>query len=155
MRILMVCSGNTCRSPMAAAILERRLAEAGPAGVVVSSAGTGALEGAPASEGAWLVSLEENLDLSAHRARLLTRALVEDADLILAMSPAHLGRVEDLGGSGKAFLLPAFAGDPDTREVGDPYGGGVASYRHTFRELSRLMDGVQRRLAAEARHDRR
>ncbi len=57
-RVLMVCSGNTCRSPTAEALLRRELAAAGVTGVLVSSAGTGAQDGDPASEGAYLVALE-------------------------------------------------------------------------------------------------
>lgn len=155
MRVLMVCSGNTCRSPMAEAILARCLADAGPAGVSVTSAGTGALPGAPASEGAYLVALEDGLDLSAHRARLLTPALVRDADLILVMSGGHLRRVEELGGSGKAHLLGTYGGEKEGTEVGDPFGGSLDGYRGTFHELTRLVRGVHRRLTSEVGDDRR
>ena len=71
-RVVLVCTGNTCRSPLAEALLRQALAARGVTGVEVSSAGTGAWEGAPASEGAYLVALEHGLDLSGHRARLLT-----------------------------------------------------------------------------------
>src|SRR5207249_11290602 len=77
--VLFVCTGNICRSPLAAALLERALKEHG-LDVNVTSAGTGAWDGAPASEGAYLVGLERGLDLSGHRARLLTRELVGQAD---------------------------------------------------------------------------
>jgi len=146
MRILLVCSGNTCRSPMAEALLRRALAESGPEGIAVASAGTGALTGSPASEGAYLVALEAGLDLSGHRARLLSRDLVDGADLILAMSAGHLRRVEALGGAGKATLLADFAGEAG--DIPDPFGGDVAEYRETLRHLDRLVEGVRGRLAA-------
>src|SRR2546430_12784605 len=84
-RILLVCTGNICRSPLASALLERALLERGIEGIAVGSAGTGAWDGAPVSEGAYLVGLERGLDLSGHRARLLPREPVDGADLILTM----------------------------------------------------------------------
>ncbi|TMG80394.1 MAG: low molecular weight phosphotyrosine protein phosphatase, partial [Betaproteobacteria bacterium] len=102
--VLFVCTGNICRSPLAASLLERALTERGIE-VTVSSAGTGAWDGAPASEGAYLVGLERGLDLSGHRARLLTRELVERADLILTMARHHRARVDELGGEGRVFVL--------------------------------------------------
>src|SRR2546422_901671 len=104
-RILLVCTGNICRSPLAAALLERALVERGIQGIAVASAGTGAWDGAPVSEGAYLVGLERGLDLSSHRARLLTRELVDGADLILTMARHHRARVDELGGEGHASVL--------------------------------------------------
>lgn len=63
-RVVLVCTGNTCRSALAEALLRRALEERGVTDIAVSSAGTGAWEGAPASEGAYLVGLESGLDLS-------------------------------------------------------------------------------------------
>ena len=93
MRILLVCTGNTCRTPMAETQLRSLLAERGLADVEVTSAGTGAWDGAPASEGAYLVGLEHGHDLSGHRARLLTGEHAGQADLILTMSRSHRQRV--------------------------------------------------------------
>ncbi len=154
--VLMVCTGNTCRSPLAAALLSRLIEEKGPQGVSVSSAGVAAQEGAPASEGAYLVALEAGLDLSAHRARQLRPDLVREADLILTMSPSHLRRVVELGGAGKAMLLSEYAtsGAGDA-EIPDPFGGDVHSYRATLQNLSRLMAGVHDRLITEVNRDQR
>jgi protein-tyrosine-phosphatase len=154
MQVLLVCTGNTCRSPLAAVILQRLLREGGPEGVEVESAGTGAQDGAPASEGAYLVALEEGLDLSTHRARLLTPELVRRADLILAMSRSQLWRIRELGGAGKALLLGEYAtGGTGEEEVHDPFGGEVSAYRETCRQLSRLMEGTRRRLLTEFTDD--
>lgn len=151
MRVLFVCTGNTCRSPMAASLLERTLEQSGLRDIEVLSAGIGAWEGAPASEGAYLVMLEDGLDLSAHRARLLTPELIESADLILTMSRSHLGRVRELGAGSRAHLLGEFAGRAgDRAEIKDPFGAELEQYRETYRELAGLMPAVAERLAGRA-----
>ena len=147
--VLFVCTGNICRSPLASSLLERALKEHG-LDVTVSSAGTGAWDGAPASEGAYLVGLERGLDLSGHRARLLTRELVEQADLILTMARHHRARVDELGGEGKVFVLGEYAGKGGD-EVSDPFGGDLGVYRDTCQELEALSAAVADRLAAESK----
>ena len=148
--VLFVCTGNICRSPLAAALLERALKERGLEDVTVTSAGTGAWDGAPASEGAYLVGLEHGLDLSDHRARLLTRELVEEADLILTMARHHRARVDELGGEGRVFVLGEYAGKGGD-EVSDPFGGKIDVYRETAQELEALTAAVAERLAAESK----
>lgn len=149
--VLLVCTGNICRSPLAASLLERALKERGLE-VTVTSAGTGAWDGAPASEGAYLVGLERGLDLSGHRARLLTRELVETADLVLTMARHHRARVDELGGEGRVFVLGEYAGrNGDAVEVSDPFGGDLDVYRTTCEELEGLTSAVAERLAAESK----
>lgn len=150
MRLLFVCTGNTCRSPLAEAVARRLLAERGLSDVIAESAGTSAWEGSTASDGSMLVALEHDLDLSGHRTRPLTRDLVDAADLILAMGPTHLERVEALGGTGKAFLLHDYASHGEDRSaVSDPFGGDLGVYRATFQELDRELRRVLDRLAAD------
>src|SRR3954463_8334410 len=109
MRILFVCTGNTCRSALAEALARKVIIERGLTDVDVQSAGTSAWDGAPASDGALLVGMERGLDLSQHRSQTLTRELIQSSDLVLAMGPHHLERIEALGGTGKAYLLTDFA----------------------------------------------
>jgi protein-tyrosine-phosphatase len=111
-----------------------------------------AARSAPASEGAYLVGLEHGLDLSEHRARLLTREMVREADLILVMSGHHLARVAELGGEDKVHLLGWYAGrDAARSEVTDPFGADLASYRTTFSELKELIGVVVSRVAGMVR----
>lgn len=147
--LLFVCTGNTCRSPMAAVLAQHDLARRGWAHVRVASAGVAAAEGAPASDGALAAVRMVGLDLEDHRARLLDEDQVGWADLILTMSPSHLDVVEDLGGGHKAALLGAFAAgrEGEGAPVPDPFGGDIATYRSTLGALTDLVHDALDRLA--------
>ena len=149
-RLLFVCSGNTCRSPLAEALARGIAAERGVSDIEITSAGVSAWDGSPASDGALLIGIERGLDLSAHRARQLTPELVSSADLILAMGAHHLEAIEKLGGAGKAHLLTAYAARSRTGNgVNDPYGGDLDVYRATATELDREVRRVLERLVEE------
>jgi protein-tyrosine-phosphatase len=150
MRILFVCTGNTCRSALAEALARRVIVERALSDVDVQSAGTSAWDGAPASDGALLVGMERSLDLSQHRAQMLSREIVRDADLVLAMGPHHLERIEALGGAGRAWLLTDYASrGASTRPVNDPIGGELELYRTTADELEQEIRRVFDRIMAE------
>ena len=149
MRLLFVCTGNTCRSAIAEALARREAIERGLADVEVSSAGTSAWDGAPASDGALLVALERGLDLSMHRSQQLTRELVQSHDVVLAMGPHHAERAEALGGEGRTHLLTAFAaGTTSGHAINDPFGGDLEQYRETLGELQGEIRRVFDRLTA-------
>ena len=151
MRLLFVCTGNTCRSPMAASLARRLADERGLADLVIESAGTGAYDGTTASDGALLVAMEHGTDLSGHRARTLTTEMVEQADLVLTMGDRHLARVRELGGVAKGHRLTEFASHgAGGHDVSDPFGGDLATYRATYDELEAAIRRVLERLAPTA-----
>jgi protein-tyrosine-phosphatase len=148
MRILFVCSGNTCRSPIAEAITRRLLGDAGRSDVEVESAGTNAWDGSPASDGALLVGMERGLDLSGHRSRQLTPQIATESDLILAMSPSHVARVKELDPTANVHLLAGYASGAEGHAVPDPFGGDLTAYRETFENLERELAGLLERIPA-------
>jgi len=117
--ILVVCTGNICRSPMAEVLLQRQLQQAGR-GVEVRSAGVGALVNYPADAPARDRMQARGLDLAEHRARQFTSELARWADLILVMDAQHREAVVDIepAARGKTFLLGHWIGG---KEVPDPY----------------------------------
>lgn len=150
-RLLFVCTGNTCRSPMAEAIARRRVEELGWTQVEVSSAGVAASSGGPASDGAQRAAAARGLDVSDHASTALTEEVAAEADLILTMSASHLMRVIQLGAGDRAAVITSFAEGADEAldltGVPDPVGGSDEEYVRTFDTLDDLVGRVLERIA--------
>ena len=144
MNLLFVCSGNTCRSALAESLARKIAARRGITDLNVSSAGTNAWDNAPATDEALLVGMERDIDLTGHRSRKLTPAIVSEADLIFVMTPGHLDPVKQMGGRGKAHVIDEYASGTANQGISDPYGGDLETYRHTADllewELEKLFD---------------
>ncbi len=139
--ILVICTGNFCRSPMAVAILENLLQQDRRDPVIHAlSAGTWTRDGIAASPLAMEVMEERGLDISAHRSHHLSRQDVEQAALIVTMTRDHKEALlaEFPAAGKKTFLLSELAGE--NHDVADPYGSdSLTEYRLCASEISRLL----------------
>ncbi|MEA2031664.1 MAG: low molecular weight protein arginine phosphatase [candidate division Zixibacteria bacterium] len=140
--ILFVCTGNTCRSPMAEGGLRVLLQKEHPDKFDIISAGTGAAIGFPATMYAIEASKIWDADISEHKSRPLTAELVDRADLIFGMSTSHIKEIRRLGDNAeaKSFLLKSFPNNnPEGEEVEDPIGQPLDRYNETFLEIGESL----------------
>jgi len=140
-RILVVCAGNICRSPVAEAMLRRALPRR-----EIDSAGLGALVGHGVEPTARELAEADGLDVANHQARQLTAEMLVDADLILVMSPGQRRAVGELAPQalGKTMLLGKWL--PDEPEIPDPYRKSREAFEHVHRLLGRATTSWAARL---------
>ena len=147
--ILLICTANQCRSPIAEALLRRQLTEHEPnTSWTVESAGTWATGTRPAHMQMCRVAGEVGLDLSRHRARNVEDLALETYDLILTMEQSHKEalQVEFPAVRKRVYQLTEMVGMQ--YDVADPIGGGVDDFRRTLNELQRLISfGLPRMIA--------
>ncbi len=147
--ILFVCTANVCRSPMAEAIFNA-LAEERKLPWQAVSAGVAALEGEDITPNARAALEEVGIYPEGHRARQVSEAMLEEADLVLAMSPRHVAALHQNFGSlldDKLHTLPEYAsGVPSEEGIPDPYGHTITAYRASVRQLLECVERVVERL---------
>lgn len=142
--VIFVCTGNTCRSPLAMILARRRWRGQ----VAVASAGLRAHDGEPATVAARAVARELGLDLDEHRSRPVDRRVLERSGWIIGMTRGHVAQLAHhvpLHGSLRLGLLGAPGADlrggatPAAEEVNDPFGGELEHYRETAAQIERLL----------------
>ena len=151
-RILLVCTANVDRSPMAEFLLKKMLAEEGVRGVEVLSRGVAALENRPMSDtGQALLLAEDGISAAIHRSRRIAEADVRDADLILAMEHFHVRWVSDAypPAADRVFLLSGYGRVRELGDIEDPAGQLGDAYYRMKREVRLALTGVLKRMRAE------
>jgi len=151
-RILFICTGNICRSPFAEGLFNGQVREKGLEGIQADSAGLVALPGNTATAMAQRVAAEYQVDLSNHRAKCVSEALLSWCNLALVMEKSHeqdvLSSYPDA--TGKVLLLRHFARHGSRRRgIADPYGLQYEAYRFCFLDIQEAIVGLIAYLSAQ------
>ncbi|MFM9953341.1 MAG: low molecular weight protein arginine phosphatase [Opitutaceae bacterium] len=137
--IIVVCTANICRSPMAAALLQHALA-AQPEPLrsfKIISAGVAARAGDPVSENSVLALKKVGLDISKHTSRPLTQKMMDEASLVLGMTESHRAMIQLQAEPPpkNLFLFREFLPQRGDKQIGDPFGGSLKLYESTRDEM--------------------
>lgn len=140
--IIFICTGNTCRSPMAEGLFRAHGGEQ-ETGLAATSAGLFTQDGLPASDNAVTAAKELGADISAHRSRMLTHDMAQSARYLVCMTGAHYDHVCELfpDCADKVFTLTQ-------RDVSDPFGGDLETYRRAAAEIDEGVRSIIGRLSA-------
>ncbi|MCE2007281.1 protein tyrosine phosphatase [Enterobacter bugandensis] len=138
--IIVVCTGNICRSPIGERLFRQQLPDA-----QVTSAGIFGLEGRPADATAKAVALRHGVSLEGHVARKVTRFLLQKSDLILVMEPEHLRFIASVApeNRGKSLLFGQWL---ETKDIPDPYRKSREAFEYVFEQLGKASQEWARRL---------
>ena len=139
-RILVVCTANICRSPVAEKLLQTRLAHAGLADWTVASAGTWAAEGHTAAPFSMELMAERGLDINPHRSQPVTESLMQQVDLVICLETNHAETLRHAypNDAFKIETLRGVAGEQGS--VADPYGRSRRQYQQMVTEVHDLIE---------------
>ena len=142
MKILFVCTGNTCRSPMSAALMNK-IAKENDMDVDCSSAGIFAKSGDTASKNAIEAMKDYDTDISSHSATPLTEQIIKEYDLILTMTDGHKAMISSHAPD-KIFTICEYAGY--NGEISDPYGGTLKEYKQTAEDIYDCLTDIAEKI---------
>lgn len=150
-RVVFLCLGNICRSPLAEGVFTAAIADLGDLECSVESAGTAAWHvGKPPHEQSVAVARRRGIDISRQRAQQLSRQHLEQCDVIVAMDASNRRDALEIGKfpEDRLLLLRDFDPSADDGDVPDPYGFDTSHYDEVFDILERSMPGLIERIRA-------